>query len=467
MLIPASPAIVHIGPGAFFRAHVALYTDEAMKASGDNGWGIIAASLFHGTELAEQFNQQGCQFTVMEVSPDGTRSLKQVDSVIDMLAVKDDRRPLLEWMVQPAIKIISLTITEKGYEPNLTSNALLQHDLQNIDHPKTAIGLIVSALLTRWKNGIEPFTVMSCDNLSNNGQRVREAVLLMAREINSELSEWIAGNVHFPSTMVDRIVPAMTERSLSDVATALGQPDPCAIVNESFRQWVIEDNFPHGRPGWDLIDGASMVMDVKPFETMKLRMLNGSHSLLAYLGCLTGYTTVHEAISDPVLLQFIRDYMLEEAAPTLVEAAGCDFKAYADKLITRFSNPVLQHRTLQIAMDGSQKISQRWLEGQKVLQELNRGFDCTALGMAAWIKFLEGFDEQGNPLEIHDPLKVRLQEIIQQHKPDWEAVITAILNLITASRPELNSDENLKTRVLFYHDRLISQGVLGTLEAIY
>ena len=354
-----TPGIVHIGTGAFFRAFVAPCTDEAIKLSGENHWGIIAVNLFHGHELANAFKWQNQQYNVMEVDSDGSQSCNTIDAVLDILPVRDNREPLLQWLSHEHIRLVTLTITEKGYCLNpadgklMLDHPLIEHDLRHPSHPKSAIGILVEGLRRRQEQGIKPFTILSCDNIPGNGQRLRNALLTYAEQAYPDSVEWLRHNLKTPSTMVDRIVPAVTKESLDKVRIHLGMDDPCAVVTEKFRQWVIEDDVPE-RPAWHLIDSINLVSEVHPYETMKLRMLNGSHSLIAYAGCLAGYKTIAEAIADQRIARLVKRYMLQEALPTL-QPVDIDLEVYAQSLLDRFANASLKHQTIQVAMDGSQK----------------------------------------------------------------------------------------------------------------
>ena len=252
--------------------------------------------------------------------------------------------------------------------------------------------------------------MLSCDNIPDNGHVVKNAVLGMAQKRSAGLSEWIDSHVSFPGTMVDRIVPAATEASLAEITDALGVEDPCAISCEPFIQWVVEDNFVAGRPEWE-VAGVQMVQDVLPWEQMKLRMLNGSHSFLAYLGYLAGYAHINECMEDAAFREAARRLMLDEQAPTL-RIKDVDLTAYADSLIERFANPALQHRTWQIAMDGSQKLPQRMLDGIRVHLERNTPWSLLALGVAGWIRYVSGTDERGNAIDVRDPLSDKIRAIV-------------------------------------------------------
>lgn len=395
----ATPApaigIVHLGLGAFHRAHQAVYLQRHHNRHGQGGWGLCSANLRSNSALVEQLRDQACTYHVAEYRDREQVTLRQINVLREALYVGEggqDLERLLQRMAAPATCIVTLTVTEKGYCLSPANGQLrlddpvIAHDLAHPQAPRSAPGIVLEALRRRRAAGTPAFTVLCCDNMPDNGQRTRAAVSGLARAQDADLAQWIDTQVAFPSSMVDRIVPAMDADAFMHLEQQLGCADRAAVVCESFSQWVIEDHFPLGRPGWEA-EGVQMVADVQPFETMKLRMLNGSHSLLAYVGLLAGHRTVCEAIADPALARFIRRYLLDEAAPTLAVSAGIDLPTYANQLLARFANDSLQHRLRQIAMDGSQKLPQRWLQGAQALLEAGRDVDCIALGVAAWIHY--------------------------------------------------------------------------------
>lgn len=472
-----STGIVHIGLGAFHRAHQALYTHETIASTGDTHWGICAASIRSGQPLIQILNEQENAYTIVEINGDGSRTAKLVTCTTDTLAAKDDRRPLLEKMSSPDTRIVSLTITEKGYclnpatEELLVDDELIAHDLAHPEHPKSAQGLIVQALSARKAAGIPPFTVLSCDNVPDNGLRARQAVVQMAGALDEELAQWIETEVAFPCTMVDRIVPAMTDDSFALVHELLGIEDKGAIVCEPFRQWVIEDHFTMGRPDWDKINGVTFVNDVRPYEEMKLRMLNGSHSLLAYLGYLAGYETIDACMTDENFLKMARHFMKEEAATTLnmeqgVDLTDIDLTDYAEQLIQRFQNPGLKHRTWQIAMDGSQKIPQRWLNTLSQLMDQGKPYPILALGIAAWIRYVSGVDEQGNAIDVRDPQTEKLKELARLDKDHPEVVVARFLRNRDVFTPELADNSDFVAAVTQAYQSLIEQGARVTVKTL-
>lgn len=408
--------IVHFGFGAFHRAHQALLTNRVLNEKGGD-WGICEISLFSGDVLMSQLRAQDHLFTVLEKGAEGNQAIV-VGAVHECLNAKlDSLAAIIEKFCEPQVAIVSLTITEKGYciDPATGKldmhNTRVLHDLENPTEPHSAPGILVEALHRRRECGLPPFTVLSCDNIPDNGHVVKNAVLGMAQKRSAELAGWIDAHVSFPGTMVDRIVPAATETSLAEITQELGVEDPCAISCEPFIQWVVEDNFVAGRPEWEAA-GVQMVKDVLPWEQMKLRMLNGSHSFLAYLGYLAGYAHINECMEDASFREAARRVMLNEQAPTL-RITDVDLTAYADSLIDRFANPALQHRTWQIAMDGSQKLPQRMLDGIRVHLERKSAWPLLALGVAGWIRYVSGTDERGDAIDVRDPLSDKIQSIVK------------------------------------------------------
>ncbi|RAU31753.1 fructuronate reductase [Enterobacter sp. RIT418] len=451
--------IVHFGFGAFHRAHQALLTDRVLNAKGGD-WGICEISLFSGDVLMSQLRAQDHLFTVLEKGAEGNRPII-VGAVHECLNAKlDSLAAIIEKFCEPQVAIVSLTITEKGYciDPATgrldRQNDRIIHDLANPEEPHSAPGILVEALHRRRARGLPAFTVLSCDNIPDNGHVVKNAVLGMAHRRSAELAGWIEANVSFPGTMVDRIVPAATEASLAEITQALGVEDPCAISCEPFIQWVVEDNFVAGRPEWEAA-GVQMVRDVLPWEQMKLRMLNGSHSFLAYLGYLAGYAHINECMEDADFRRAARRLMLAEQAPTL-RITDVDLTAYADSLIDRFANPALRHRTWQIAMDGSQKLPQRMLDGIRVHLERKSAWPLLALGVAGWMRYASGVDDAGNPIDVRDPLSDKIRAIVAS-TPDAERV-NALLGLSEIFGHELTQNTVFVDAVSQAYQRIVRLG---------
>lgn len=466
-----STGIVHLGPGAFHRAHQALYTDEVMSATGRTDWGIAAASLRSGEQLINQLKKQDYWYTVSEWDENSQRQVKLVGAICEALAARDDRRPLLNLMSKPATRIVSLTITEKGYclDPDLaelnTNDELVQHDIAHPTHPKTAPGLIVQALSLRRQAGVPPFTVLSCDNLTDNGKAIRRPVLQLAHLIDPELSVWIEQHVCFPSTLVDRIVPATKDRDLDDICAFLGAEDLCAVISEPFRQWVIEDNFSLGRPDWDQIDGARFVKDVAPWQKMKLQMLNGCHSLLAYLGVLAGYQTIAETMADERFVFIARQYLGREATVQLRIPEGVCAEDYARQILRRFSNPALEHRTEQVASDGSVKLPIRWFVQLESLLQSQSSFNCIALGIAAWFHYLKGMNLNLQPIEVNDPAAAPLKQLLDNNP--FENHVGSLLAQSNLFPEPIRQSPTVMGRVNYYYRQLATEGLFATLEAFH
>ncbi len=383
------PGIVHIGFGAFHRAHQATYTDSALAASfGD--WGIVGVSL-RSIEPIRDLKMQDHLFSVIARDASGAEP-RVVGSVIGGISAASDRDGLLDLLADPAIRIVSLTVTEKAYGFDPASGGLDRHhpavavDLVTPGSPVGVIGFLVEGLSRRKQAGVPPYTVLCCDNLPTNGRVVERLVLEMAEAHDPALASWIAAEGAFPCTMVDRIVPAATDETRQRAADLLGVEDKLALDTEPFMQWVIEDRFVSGRPEWDRA-GALFVADVEPYEKMKLRMLNGPHSMIAYLGQLKALEYVKDVMAVPEYTERVRRHM-SAAAQTLDPVPGIDLGQYREQLIERFSNPTIAHRTKQIAMDGSQKLPQRIFAA--AVDDLAAGRDAAAFAEATalWIAYV-------------------------------------------------------------------------------
>ncbi|KAA9009399.1 mannitol dehydrogenase family protein [Histidinibacterium aquaticum] len=406
-----APGIVHLGPGAFFRAFNAVYTEDAMAASGGD-WGIVAVSLRSAT-ARDQLEPQGGAYTSISLMPEGPRA-RVIGSIVEVLVAPEDPGAVLDRMTDPSTRIVSLTITEKGYCHFPSSGELdpehpdILHDLAEPDSPRSALGFLVEALARRRATGQGPFTVLSCDNLPSNGHLARRVVIAMARLRDEELADWIEREVPFPATMVDRITPATTEDVVARLEETEGYRDPACVQHEPFKQWVIEDRFVAGRPDWAAA-GAQMVRDVEAHETMKLRCLNGTHSTLAYLGYLARHETIADAVADPPFARLCEKLWAEEIVPTVPQPEGEDLARYTAALMERYRNPQIRHLTWQIAMDGSQKLPQRILGTVRDARSAGRVPAGLCLAVAAWMRYVGGMDERGQPIDVRDPMADRLK----------------------------------------------------------
>lgn len=461
--------IVHIGFGAFHRAHQALITHEMLQQK-PSDWGICEINLVGGEALIEQLRHQQYIYHVLEKGPQ-TSECKAIGSVCEALhPALDGAEAILEKLAEPQVAIVSFTITEKGYCVSPATgrldqqNSLIAHDLQHPQQPQSAIGYLVEGLWRRYQRQQDGFTVLSCDNVQGNGHIVQRAVEDYVQLVHPDMSVWLRQNVTFPCTMVDRIVPAMTETSLAQVIEILGYTDPCSIACEPFRQWVIEDHFVKGHPDWHLA-GAEFVQDVVPYEEMKLRMLNGSHSFLAYLGYIAGYPHISDAIANPDFYRCVQKLMLEEQVPTLNMPAGTDLPGYARQLLERFANPSIQHRTWQIAMDGSQKLPPRFLNSIQWHLAHGSDFNLLALGVAGWMIYVSGVDEAGQAIDIRDPLASVYQEIVAA-TPDGTERIQALLAITSIFGQDLSHQDHFVRSVTQHYETLKKIGVNRLLQQL-
>jgi fructuronate reductase len=362
-------------------------------------------------------------------------------------------------MAHPDVKLVSLTVTEKGYCHEPATGALnldhpdIQHDLKNPDTPKSAVGFIVAALDQRKQAGHKAFTVLSCDNLPSNGRLVRGIVLEFAAQVSTELRDWIAETATFPATMVDRITPATTEADVAALQSAEGYFDPACVVHERFRQWVIEDNFVDGRPAWDSV-GAQMVASVEAHELMKLRCLNGTHSTLAYLGYLAGHDTIADCVADAPFAELCETLWRDEIIPVLDVPEGEDLNQYCAKLMVRYRDAAIRHRTWQIAMDGSQKLPQRILG--TIRDNLGRGVvpRGLCLAVAGWMRYVGGVDERGAPIDVRDPLAQRLKQV----SDGAQDKVSALLAVEEVFGQDLPRDDRFTAEVSAAYDHLVRRG---------
>lgn len=395
--------IVHFGIGAFHRAHQAWFTDRAMDA-GDRDWAITGVSM-RSDSVARQLNPQDGLYSITERFAAG-HSTRVVGAVRNVLVARSEREAVVAAIADAGTRIVSFTVTEKGYCRGT------QGDLDLAAAADGFYPLLAAGLQRRRNAGLPGVTLLSCDNLANNGEALGRLVTAYLESAAPGLTDWFASDCSCPSSMIDRIVPMTSPDDLATVATALGVEDQGAVVTEPFAQWVIEDRFAAGRPDWGGV-GAQMVSDVRPYETAKLRMLNGAHSALAYLGLERGHDFVHQAMGDPVVRATVETLMRDEAAASFAPASGQDLTHYADSLLDRFANPALHHRLAQIAMDGSQKIPQRWLETVVDRRATGRESPAILTALAAWTRYV-----RGDRFTVDDPLAAPLAGAWRKHGDD-------------------------------------------------
>ena len=394
--------IVHLGLGAFHRAHQAAFTDDCLNA-GETGWGIAAASLRSPDTRDALLPQDGLYTLALRENAD--QALRVIGAITQTFVAPEDPGALLAAMADPAVRIVSLTVTEKGYTANIADGDLrlddpgVQHDLAHPHRPQTTLGFVAQALVMRRAAGIKPFTLLSCDNLPDNGHFLHTVLAQFATSRDPDFGRYVRDEVACPSCMVDRIVPATTDADRDMVAARLGMQDACPVVAEPFFQWVIEDRFPSGRPEWERA-GAVFATAVGPYEAMKLRLLNGAHTTIAAMGRISGHATVADAFGNPVIRAFIAAYWAE-VAPTI--APGTDVAGYTARLLTRFDNTALHHKTAQIATDGSLKVPQRIVAPLRDLMAMGRPTPMLCFALAAWIRSCQGTDEAGGAMPMSDP----------------------------------------------------------------
>lgn len=463
------PRIVHLGLGAFFRAHGALYNEDALEAGGGD-WGVVGASL-RRSDQRDRLRPQDGLYSAVETGPEAERA-RIVGCLIDTIVAPEDPAAMVRRLASPDTAIVTLTITEKGYDHDPASGRLnaahpeIRFDLENPDRPQSAVGLIAAALDRRRLAGLRPFTVASCDNLPGNGHLLRGLVRDFAALRSDALAAWIEAGVAFPSSMVDRIVPAQTDADVERAERLLGLHDAAPVTHEPFRQWVLEDSFVDGwRPAWD-VAGAQFAADVRPFENAKLRMLNGAHSALAYLGYLAGFETISQTVAAPAFADFVRRLWREEVAPVLPRVPGLDLDSYARQLLARFQNPAIRHRTWQIAMDGSQKLPQRLLSSLRDNLRLERPTPCIALAVAAWLRYVGGVDEAGAAIDVRDPMAGLLRTTLDAAGPSPAARVDAILAVEAVFGPDLRHRPAFRSALLAAYAALLDRGAGAAVAAL-
>ncbi|MEX2126353.1 MAG: mannitol dehydrogenase family protein [Woeseia sp.] len=458
--------VVHLGVGAFMRSHIAEYCDDALAAeSGD--WAIAGVSL-RRPATRDRLSPQDCLYVLG--TRDGAKECRRlIGALRSMHVAPESPHAVVRLLAEPHVRVVTLTITEKGYclEPGSGELALdhpdIRHDLEHPDVPRSAIAFLAAGLKSRMLRLERPPDILSCDNLPANGRRLRSAVLRFAHELDPALETWIADNVAFPVTMVDRIVPATTEFDIDQNAAQTGLRDAAYVKTEPFRQWVLEDTFGNRRPAWEA-GGALFVNDVAPFEAAKLQLLNGPHSTIAYLGYLAGFRYVHEVMRNPDFAEFIRQMMISDISPVTPEPREMNHAVYIEELLRRFRNAALEHRTWQIAMDGSQKLPQRILS--TVRAQLRRGGPVASLGLAVagWMRFALGRDELGQPIEVSDPLAAKYAAIAANGLTDPDDVVGRFLAIREIFGVDLPEQVRFRSTVSDSFRQLLETGAAETVR---
>ncbi len=409
--------IVHFGVGGFHRAHEAMYLDRLMNADAGDAldWGICGVGVKPGdAAMGEALTSQDGLYTLVLKHSDGRLEPRVIGSIVRFLFAPDDPAAVLDVLADPATRIVSLTITEGGYNVDPVTVAA---DLADPESPGTVFGLVVEGLRLRWDEGVPPFTVMSCDNIPGNGDLARRMFAAYADARDPGLGAWVRETVAFPNAMVDRITPVTADADRAALAEEFGVADRWPVVSESFTQWVLQDEFPTGRPAWDEA-GVQLVGDVEPYELMKLRLLNAGHQAMCYAGWLAGHRYAHEVATDPVIRQFLSDYMTAEGRPTLPEVPGVDLDAYIDELLHRFANPQVRDTVARLCLEGSDRIPKFLIPVIRANLDSGGPIRRSATVIASWARYMEGVDEQGAPIPIVDRLRDRLTALAADNRSD-------------------------------------------------
>ncbi len=462
-----TPGVVHFGVGGFHRSHQAMYHDRLMNQGTALDWGICGVGVMAADQLMKQvLDAQDGLYTLVLKHSDGTYEPRVIGSIVEYLFAPADPEAVIEKMAAESTRIVSLTITEGGYNiSDVTgefdaSNPDVIHDLEPDAVPQTTFGLITEALRRRRQRGLGPFTVMSCDNLQGNGYLSKRVFTAFAQLRDPELGDWIEHEVCFPSSMVDRITPVTTDVDRAEVRERFGIQDQWPVVCEPYTQWVLQDAFTAGRPPYEQV-GVQVVDQVEPYELMKLRLLNGSHQAMCYFAYLAGYRLVHQAAQDPLFQAFLLGYMDKEATPTLAPVPGVDLDGYKHTLIERFSNPQVRDTIARLCAESSDRIP-KWLL-PVVRQQLATGGEIrrSAAVVASWARYAEGTDEAGQPIEVVDRLRDSLMQAARRQREDPDAFI--------ANRDifgDLASDKRFVTAYRSALASLHQHGARTTLESL-
>jgi mannitol 2-dehydrogenase len=441
--------IVHFGVGGFHRAHQAMYVDRLLERGVADDWGICGVGVLPADrKMADAMATQDCLYTLLLENPDGTRDARVIGSIVDYRYAPDNPESVIELLAAPSTRIISLTITEGGY------------NIDGLDDEVNVFGLVAEALARRRDRGIGSPTIVSCDNIEGNGEVARHAFTTYADRVHPGLGEWMNANTRFPNSMVDRITPVTTPDVIDAVASGFGVDDEWPVAAEPFTSWVLEDDFSDGRPPLEKAD-VLLVDDVTPYELMKLRLLNASHQSLCYFAYLAGYRLVHDAAGDPLFAEFLREYMDSEATPTLRPVPGIDLSDYKRTLIERFANPGVKDTIARLCFGSSDRIP-KWLL-PVVRENLNTGAPVrlSAATVASWARYAEGVDEQGQPIDVHDQLADSLVPLArsQHEKPTAFIENRAVFG-------DLADQPRFVEAYLWALDSLHREGARATLETL-
>ena len=463
----AVPGIVHFGVGNFHRAHEAMYIDRVLNADPSASWGICGVGVLTFDErMRDVLREQDGLYTLVTKRPDGGSEARVIGSIVEYLYAPEDRDAVIERLAAPSTRIVSLTITEGGYSVDDTTGEFdptspaIAADLASDGPPQTAFGLITEALRRRHSRGVPAFTIMSCDNIQGNGHVAKTALTAFAKLKDPVLGQWVEDSVAFPNSMVDRITPVTTSAGIEEVAREYGIEDAWPVLSEAYEQWVLEDDFPFGRPDFAAV-GVQLVPKVLPYELMKLRLLNASHQAMSYLGILAGYSMVHEVVRTELFADFLRGYMTAEAMPTLDPVPGVDLLAYREELIARFSSEAIADTLARQVVDGSDRMAKFIVPVLTAQLRSDGPIEHIALVIAAWSRYLEGTDEAGN---VIIPTDRRAASVVaaaeeESHTPG------AFLSLAEVFG-QLGGNERLQEAFLRARGRLRELGAEGAIAEV-
>ncbi|QLG70957.1 hypothetical protein HG535_0A09040 [Zygotorulaspora mrakii] len=457
--------IVHLGVGGFHRSHLALYMHQLMQRYDTKDWSICGVGLIKpDVVMRDDLNSQDCLYTLMERGIEKSTTTV-IGSITSYMYAPENPKAVIEKMANPDTRIVSLTVTESGYYHSEATASLqkedpaIVNDLKNPSTPCTIYGYLYEALLIRYNKGLAPFTIMSCDNMPENGKTLKSMLVAFAKLKDSKVADWIATEVASPNAMVDRVTPKTTDADRKYLANILEIDDKCPVVCEPFIQWVLEDNFSQGRPDWEKV-GVQVVSNVEPYELMKLRLLNGAHSEMGYLGYLAGYQYIHEVVTDPLINRYIRIMNREEVIPLLPKIEGVDFDEYSLSVLERFSNPAIKDQVSRICLMGSGKMPKYVLPSiSEQLAKPDGKFDLLTLGVAGWFRYLRGVDMVGKEFEIEDVMAATLKETANKGGDDP----ASLLGIQTLFGDDLRNNEAF-VEDLARDLKLISEK--GPLEAV-
>ena len=454
--------IVHLGPGAFHRAHQAYFTDKALEQGGH--WGICGVSL-NSPSVKNALSPQDGLYTLAIQEQQNQYQL--IGALKEVLYLEQDRSKVMQRLLSESTKIVTLTITEKGYCTNGNgvldlTNSAIKHDIAYPDNPSSAIGLLVNAISARRQQCIQPLLVISCDNVTENGRKLQSAIMQFCQAINNDdLAAYIQDHVEFPCTMVDSITPATDDDLRENIVDELGYHDAWPIKREAFAQWVIETISATDLPAWDKA-GVVFTPDIEAFENAKLRLLNLPHSSLAYMGTLLGLVTVSDAMKHVKLKNFVCDLVNQEVIPSIAAPDGLNLQNYRDEILNRFRNPSIHHHLEQIAQDGSQKLQMRLIPIIKANLQEGRSINKLCIVLASWFKFIINKIEQGDSLV--DPIESTLKEVVTNNVDDLPSMLEGFLSIGTLFEDDIYNNRQFNLAIKEAYTNVMTKGVAVTIN---